>query len=1176
MRLRLKRMELQGFKSFAARAEVEIEEGVTAVVGPNGSGKSNLAEALRWALGEQNVRQLRGLRMDDVIFHGSDRRRPAGMAEVEVTFDNGDGRLPVEFSEVTIARRVYRNGEGEYTINRAPVRLKDIQDLLSHMGLGRDGYAMLEQSRIEEILRSRPDERRPLFEEAVGITRHRHQQQEAIQKLEETDRSLTRVSDIIAELEQQLGPLRPAAAAARAYLAIRDERDGLAGALRARGRDRIARHWSQLSDHKLEADRQLEHARRLLAEAEGARRAIRLALGERDRGAAQLESTVISLSAELRRVEAEQLVAGERERQAADAVDRLNGELIDGDRLQAEGTARAAERERDLVELQERLSRLSEERERQEAKRTEAESLLRAREAALAERKRDLAALADRTSSARHLLRRAEEELTGCRSRVERMTWRQTDLVARRDRTAASRAEVERGEAELLAQAAATATELAVARERLRQLTGEADAARSSVLECSALAASARARLEALAELDQNLEGLSPAAQALLELNPAGLLGPLVDFVDVPAEQRRALQAAIEQYADCLLVDRERLPAVLGLARALGRGRALLWPVPVPAASPRLEPDGNALGAGARGPATEVLERLLAGTRVAPDLEAAIAIARAADYSYAVVTLEGDIVHPGGGITLRGGTSAQRWGRRGELAELARQVDEAKRAGEAAAAELRRREEAMARAVAEVAAATAAVTRHEAAMAVLARDRERLAREFRRDASEAKDVVAIRERSSREVDRLAGVEEERRRELAALEEASRNLQSAVNELESSFAGERAQRQQQAEDWVELRADLAATEQRAIATRRARDEVRAALVRAGDELQARRARIEQALLQQKRAQQELAGLQARREALLAEIDGRRQELESVSAEREGLIASASQSDAALGELRNELEMLQRKSHEFELKSARLESEYGNLARDPHPVPPVADLGGRSEADARARVRELSGQLEAMGEVNPGAVTECRRLEERVQFFASERADLEEARRGLDRLLGEIDQAMARRFQAGFLAISGAFAQVFNYLFGGGRGELVLDDPGSPLAAGVDIRVQPPGKRPQHLNLLSAGERALAAIALLFAFLEARPVPFCVLDEVDAALDDGNAAKFAQMLRQYCGRTQFLVVTHNKGTMEAADALYGVTMEEGGVSRLVSLRLAEAASQAGKGGLAVESS
>ncbi|HSW10777.1 MAG TPA: chromosome segregation protein SMC [Bacillota bacterium] len=1174
--MHLKRLELQGFKSFAARAEVEIEEGVTAVVGPNGSGKSNLAEALRWALGEQNVRQLRGLRMEDVIFHGSDRRKPAGMAEVEVTFDNGDGRLPVEFAEVTLVRRVYRNGEGEYTINRAPARLKDIQELLTHLGLGRDGYAMLEQSRIEEILRSRPEDRRPLFEEAVGITRHRHQQQEAIRKLEETGRNLTRVSDIIAELEQQLEPLRPAAATARAYLAMRDERDGLESALRAKGLDRIARQWSQLSDHKLEVDRQLEHARRLLAEAEGTQRASRLALGERDRGAAQLESAVLSLSAELRRVEAEQLVAGERERQSADAVERLNGELIDGDRLQTEGMARAAERERDLAQLQERLTRLSKERERQEAKRAETESLLRAREAALAERKRDLAALADRISSARHLLRRAEEELAVRRSRVERMTWRQADLLARRDRTAASVAEVERGEAELLAQAAATATELAVARERLCQLTGETDAARSKVLELNGLAATARARLEALAELDPTLEGLPPAAQALLELGPAGLLGPLVDFVDVPAGQRRALQAAIEQYADCLLVDQERLPAVLGLARGIGSGRTLLWPVPVPAASPRLEPGGSALVVRARGPAAEVLERLLAGIRVAPDLEAAVAMARAADYSHAVVTLEGDFVHPGGGITLRGGTSAQRWGRRGELAELAGQVDEAKRAGEAAATELGRREEAMARAVAEVAAASAAVTRQEAALTVLVRDRERLTRELQRDASEAKGVAAIRERSSREVDQLAGVDEERRRELAGLEEASRNLQSEVHELESSVAGERGQLQQQVEAWVELRADLAATEQREIATRRALDEVRAGLVRAGDELRARRARIEQALLQQTRARQEAAGLQARREALLAEIGGRRQELESVSAERQGLIASASQSDAALGELRNELEVLQRKSHEFELKSARLESEYGSLARDPHPAPAAADLGGRSEADARARVRELSAQLEAMGEVNPGAVAECRRLEERVQFFTSERADLGEARRGLDRLLGEIDQAMARRFQEGFRAIGAAFAQIFSNVFGGGRGELVLDEPGSPLAAGVDIRVQPPGKRPQHLNLLSAGERALTAIALLFAFLEARPVPFCVLDEVDAALDDGNAAKFAQMLRQYCGRTQFLVVTHNKSTMEAADALYGVTMEEGGVSRLVSLRLAEAASQAGKGGPAVESS
>jgi chromosome segregation protein len=793
----------------------------------------------------------------------------------------------------------------------------------------------------------------------------------------------------------------------------------------------------------------------------------------------------------------------------------------------------------------------------------------------LAERKRDVAALTERIASTRPLLRRAEKELADLRSRFERMTWRQADLDKRRERMTASLAEVERSESELVAQTAARTTELATARERLSQLTGEANAARSRVLEANGLAAGARARLEALVELDQAREGLPPAAQDLLERNPPGLLGPLVDFVDVPAEERRALQAVIEQYADCLLVDRERLHEVLGLARGLGSGRALLWPVPLPAASPPSAPGGDALRVSARGPATEVIEQLLAGIRVAPDLEAAMAVARAAAYRCAVVTLEGDIVHPGGGITLRGGASAQRWGRRRELADLTRQVTEAREAGEAAAAELRCREEAMTRAVAEVTAASAAVNRQETALTVLARDRERLERELRRDGSEAEELAASLEGSSREVDRLTRLEGDRRRELEGLEEASRDRQSAVHELERRLAGERAQLEQQARDWAELRADLAATEQREIATRRSLDEARAARVRADDELRAWRALADQALLQQQQAGQELAGLRARGEALLAEIEGRRQELVSASAEREELTTAAARADAALAELREEIEALQRKHHELELKSARLESEYGGLARDPSPVPAAIDLGGRSEAEARARVRELSAQLEAMGEVILGAVADCRRLEERVQFFTSERADLQEARRGLDRLLGEIDQAMARRFQEGFRAISEAFARIFTDLFDGGRGELVLDEPASPLAAGVDIRAQPPGKRPQHLNLLSAGERALTGIALLFAFLEARPVPCCVLDEVDAALDDGNAAKFARMLRQHGASTQFLVVTHNKSTMEAADALYGVTMEEGGVSRLVSLRLAEAESQAVKGGRAVAS-
>lgn len=1181
--LRLKRLELRGFKSFADRTVIDFGPGVTVLVGPNGAGKSNLVEAIRWVLGEPSPRSLRGERLEDVIFAGSAGRRPLGLCEVSLTLDNEDGRLPLPQRELTITRRADRGGGSEVAINRQPCRLRDVHELLYGTALGRSGYSLIAQGQVDEVLSATPEERRVLIEEAAGITRYKARRAEAARRMEAAARRVERLRDQLDELARRLLPLEQEAGRARRYRGLQAEAARLRAWLGLAELLRLQRAAAQRAAAAAEAEERLEAARRdaeaaaarvaaLRREREEAERALEQLRGHHEHLAARAEAAAAAHRLMLERLHA-------LERQEAALAEEL-----------AAAAARARRYEEDEARDREALAAAQEERQRWAAE------LLRRREE-LAHAEAQLGRVRDEASADRAAWLELATEL-------ERWAARRAEADARRQvLQERARQAAERGRAlqEALAAEAERAARLGAERDRLaglvRALEGELEAARREHERARALveaadqrAREAAARLEAArarvalleaahAEAAGLAEGVRAALRGAREGQPAfaGIMGVVADWIEVEPELELAVQAALGPALQYLIArsgdDAQRAVEELRRRRA---GRATLLPLDALAPSRPDPRDREALAAlpGVIGWALDhvraapavrpALEHLLGRTLLAADLASARAAARAGGFRYRVVTREGDLIAPGGAIT--GGSPPRAAGAAllGRLRQLERARAEA--AAARAALEEAERERAAARA------------RWEEVQAAV-REREERLRAARLDLSDAERslerVHALLGSLQHEAAQLEAAREAAAAELARLpqpdggsdDEPLRARYRALGERVQALEAERqrweAERARAARAAEEAAVALAAAEQRC----RALTEALGRLAREGEALGRERAELA-ARLEGLRAEREAAAAEA---ALLArEADERRraaaqarERVEALRRRREEALCALAEAEAALERARAALAEHEQRAQRARLAEAearaRFEQARAELAARGIDVDaPLPEEG--DPAAWRARLAEVEGELAAMGEVNLLAEREHAELSARYAASARQCRDLEQAQASLARLLDRLDGEMEARFEECFGRIRDRFREVFRRLFGGGGAELVLvpREGGPP---GVEIAAQPPGKRVQHLASLSGGERALTAIALLFALVEVHGPPFCVLDEIDAALDDENLRRFASYLRALADRTQFIVVTHQKITMEAADVLYGVTMEEEGVSRIVGVRMAD---------------
>ncbi len=1224
----VRRLEISGFKSFAERVIVEFGPGATGIVGPNGTGKSNITDAIRWALGEQNPRILRSSRMEDIIFNGSETRKPLGFAEVVLTVDNEDGLIPLEFAEVSITRRLYRSGESEYLLNGSPARLRDITDLLAGTCLGREGYSLIGQGRIDEVLMSTPESRRGLFDEACGIGLHRGRKREALARLGDVAGRLERVSDVTAELESQLAPLDRQAVVARTFVGYRDELGRLELWLEGQGLDRLRARAKASRERLTEIRAQSAALRERHGRLEEEIRTLRAAHDElgalveqKQREASLSEAALRQLAG---RIEALERSISDREREAT--LIREERERL-GERS-ARATARQTEIQTETAARADRQTagrmELTEVAQAEAAARQTLNSLRTAVETA----KSELLEVVSQASARRYELSTSEAEIARLRTERDRLR-REAETTGQELTNLGVEAATLAGRlAQVEPEAVACAGTLSELETRevslgstLTGLGGQAERERESVAQLEAERASLEAAIVAASAWSRSaLAVVTAAREAALKggLGPAagggsgsgewaeGLVGVLGEELDVEPGERLAFEAALGRYVDALVVRSEAdLRRYIAFLRGEDLGPAVI--IPLDLVSQHLAKHG-ARGGHGRGPGgaslanrvkcaeelRPVVDYLLGDTLLAGDYEEAL-IAVTTGRSSRAVTLEGLLVRPGGAVALAAAGADRERGRRGATApgDLAEpQTLSRMRRLREVRTELETRRTRLARLSAEREAAEKSLSEVRSRRSRLTSEVQKLTLE-RTALSGRLEDARRREAAARQKVEKAGLDQpELGQSLLLLEAKVRDFagelrQHAATEerLRTDLSGQEAAARAAEEVLAtaggrlgELRVQAATLEEReragAAESTRLADEVA--------RLSADEARLEARLAvlaeERDRARAELEPLRRRQAAAKAtETDaGPVENVEAWRKRRRELVGDLGGRESEVVDLRTSLDELADRERREETRLARFEAEdemtTRRLRRDwgddwEDKAARATEAAGErgetllSEEAGQARVEELRRAMSGLGVVNIGAIEEHRRLSERADFLRNQAKDLVEARESLLRLIAEMDESMAKRFEEGFLAVRRAFRDKIPGLFGGGRGDLVLTDRDNLLESGVEILVEPPSKRLQSLALLSAGERALSALALLLSFLEVRPSPFVVLDEIDAPLDDANVARFcaAVVALTALGRIQFVIVTHNKTTMEIADSLYGVTMGEDGVSRLVSVKL-----------------
>jgi len=1181
--MRLESVTLHGFKSFGDRTSVKVLPGITAIVGPNGCGKSNLSDAVRWALGEQSAKILRGLKMEDLIFHGSASRKPVGLAEVELIFSN-DGTLTVPWSEIAVSRRLYRTGESEYLLNKSESRLRDILDLFAGTGANPRAYSVMDQDKLNHVLTAKPHERRVFIEEAAGIARYKQQRNETHGKLDAARQNLLRVRDVMDEVRRQLGSLERQARKAQQYKTLEAERRELAltlvaadhAALKADG-DRLMRELGEATDH----ERQVRARIAQLAAREATQREV---IQESDHRVSDLRGALQKIQSELERLLERREQMGVQIREAEEEAQRLVDEIrqteerlasILGDRNSTRSALGDAER---------RVG--------------EHASAVRELELTLERHRADLAGERDRLEA----LRLEQVRIAGERSDLTRsageLRERVLHLTRRRERLTAELAEAETEAARLVTARAAievqrdrTLTELiSLGREReeiqttLRAQTRALEAAETEFGEARLALTARRSSLEALQQLERAREGYGAGVRAILAEGaaaPAGVVGTVADVLEVPRELERAVEAVLGERLQWIIVERfEHARAAVAHLCAIQGGSATFVPLEhVPPAGPSPSDNGVRWIAGRVGARwAGLVPYLLDHVALVEHLDEAELLWRKNGVVATYVTPAGEVLAPAG--RLRGGVgddaspdSVQSLlARKRRTRELEDEVTRLDATVEALQATVTGLSTEVAALEARLPAFEQTIQARETARTAGEKDLEQVLRDSERVERHLATVRIESGQIAQESDEAVGVLAQLEQRIAVAREAEVARETAMATLRAVIEATQERETVLVAELTGRRVDAAAAAERVEALGRELGRLDEMETDLGARLSQARTRASQlearrAWLGEERERTDVAAHDVAVERDRAEADTRR-----AAEEHEGFLGDQRVIENELRGVEADLRRLVESIHEIELAATERRVRREELAQEALRTYGVdeAALQARHAAAGdlgalRGRLAELTDKLGSMGPVNLVADEEYRELDERLTFLRTQHDDLTASIKDLEKALRGMTRTAQERFVQAFEAINSQFGQIFERLFEGGRAELRLveaEEGGDPLDTGVELMAQPRGKRLQSATLLSGGERALTGLALLFAIFYFRPSPFCVLDEVDAPLDDANIHRFLRVLRELTTQTQFLVITHNRNTMEAADVLYGVTMEEPGLSKLVSVDLTTA--------------
>ncbi len=1188
--MKLKAVEMQGFKSFPDRTKLTFDDGITVIVGPNGSGKSNISDAIKWVFGEQSVKSLRGAKMEDVIFGGSASRKPTGFAWVSLFIDNTDRSIDIDTDEVVITRRLYRSGESEYRINNNPVRLKDINETFMDTGLGRDGYSVIEQGKIAEIVSAKSTQRREIFEEAAGISKFRYRKTEAERKLTQAEDNLIRLRDIMQELEDRVGPLKAQSEKAKQYVVLAEEKKSLEISLWLEQLAKLGRQMAELEDKTLlaandrtTAQKRLEEIERETEEIQQKTQELNLyiehkrdrirewetAISEAKVNAAVKQNTVTHNEDTIRELQDEwersMLSAGELE-------EKLTGLREDCAVLQKE----AEETARRWEESQKAL----------EAKRQE-ERRLATEQSALALQKQELQENIHRAElSAETAGTLAEETVDRLEALRGQAKNKDENLTRLREELAGHRAFAEELRERLESLQNSKNGYLFKLKSRSDKIAEVESRQRNS----EKLAGEKLQRAQVLTDLEKNYESFNNSVKFVMKQAGAGALrgviGPVSALIRTENRYSTAVEIALGAAIQNIVVqDETAAKRAIALLKERGAGRATFLPLTNIRANPIRESDLAARG-GYVGLASElvqceeryraVMDSLLGRTVVAEDIDAAAAIAKAYGYRYRAVTLDGQVVNAGGSLT--GGSvnkNASILSRRGEIDALtaeakkyAAQVEEL----ETQLTELRREADAI-RATVEGIAAEEKTAREDLISA------QTLVSRLTASTEEAEQ---LNEQALREYDELTARVEELRKQKLTGGELVKKLTEEVARLNRMDVESTAAHTALTEAIEEAARQVTDLQMEAITRRKDCEAAQSVIAQLENQQSGSEAALTELRQKQEQLQKENEAIRAEIEEITtgaagggSEIETLRRDIKEADGQKDTLEARRSILTRESGDAitkreaaASELVRLQEKSEAMQEQqngiSTKMWEEY-ELTRSEaaETAIPLEDVPA-----AQKRLTELRGRIRGLGAVNVAAIEEYEEVSGRYRFMKEQIDDAENAKKELTRLIAELSAKMSAIFTERFAGINRHFGEIFRELFGGGHAELRLTDATDPLETGIEIIVQPPGKIIKNLSALSGGEQAFVAICIYFAILRVNPAPFVLIDEIEAALDDVNVGKFAAYLHRMTDHTQFISITHRRGTMEQGDVLYGVTMEEEGISKLLRLDVAEMEKKFGK--------
>ena len=1185
----LRTLEMQGFKSFPDKTELNFGKGITAVVGPNGSGKSNISDAVRWVLGETSTKSLRGSKMEDVIFGGTSSRKPLGFAQVVLTLDNSDGSLKDKGEVVTVSRRYYRSGESEYKIDGEQVRRRDVHELFMDTGLGADGYSMVGQGKIDSIISAKNEDRRELFEEAAGISRFRHKRRDAERRLEQAQENLIRLLDILGELESRVGPLKTQSEKAKKYLELAEEKKTLEIGVWLNKINRFTNDLRE-QEHRIEAaDASYEVCNNEILKLEEEMAKVSQSVADANIKIEELRASAVSYDEDALHKESEINVLNARINHNNDMVNRLKGDISASDNMGKSFDDEIAEKQAFITENEAAL----------EVKRAELQGVMGELESVR---------LSDEENSKRsvelsRLLSELTLKLSDCRVKASQALTSIEEIKSRMgtvdEAIAAFDGELEAADA----QKAESEANLTFIKERIDEYENSmegyslkvksknerAEKLREELEKLSRAADEKRSKAKMLSDLEKNMDGFSGAVKTVMKQSQAnalpGIHGTLSQLISVNNEYSVAIEVALGAAMQNIVTSSESdaKKAILFLKQN-NQGRATF--LPISAIKPRFmeEKDlddnfgfidiaSNLVDCDSQ--YKDIISNLLGRVMIVEDIDCAIGIAKRYKNRYKIVTLDGQVMNPGGSMT--GGSKAKGAGvlsRANLIEELNAEADKLDAQKEKTAAEYKTAVEELNKANADLQGADADLRNAKEELIRAEGDDRIISDKIKTLTDQKQALITEKENADGRIMLFSEAHSIAERDAASIQSDIDKNEAELNSITQGATELNEKRETVRARSEEINLALVTLAKDTEAARRSIEDIRLRQSTQSDRVRSIYEEIEQLEQNNKEIAASIELIKSEVEQLRSKSAETQENVKSLIEVRNELEKSIGEMNAAEKERTTEREKLSTERAKLEERRNGMTREFDeltNLLYEQYELTKAQaeemNIVIEDMTEAKRRLNEIKASIRKLGTINVGAIEEYAEVSERYEFLKEQISDVEGAKSELQSIISDLTASMSEKFLAQFNKINEQFKLSFADFFGGGRGELILDDPDDCLECPIEIKIQPPGKSVQNINLFSGGEKSLAAMALLFSVLKVTPSPFCIYDEVEAALDEVNVERFAKYMRKMTDKTQFISITHRRGTMEEADVLYGVTMQEKGVSKLLELQSAELAEKMG---------